>query len=339
MGGIAGVLTSRQKSARKPAAVQYSLGPGKEKVVRFVLSWYSPKWNGTGRPGTAKVYDGLHGVARWFTHMYAKFYPTAESAAQLVAKNHKRLLDRVIAWQSVIYNENKLPVWLRDSLINVLYMITEDGYWAQKQAPVPEWVKDEDGIFGMNECPRGCPQIECIPCSFYGSLPIAYFFPDLELATLRGYKGYQLEDGAPTWIFGGCTGQTPYIDFNYPTKGYQFTTNGISLASLVDQFLMVHDTPDKKYLKEFYPMVKKAMTWTVNLRTTKDYSIGERIISMPDGNAGTEWFEAAEPGWCGITAHVAGLHLALCRITETMAKEVGDTESAKQCEEGIKAAQ
>lgn len=329
-------------SASQPgssAAVNFSLSPGKTQVVRFVLSWYSPKWNGTGRPGTTKVYEGLHGDVRWFTHMYAKLYPSAESTAQLIAKNHKQLLNRVIAWQQVIYNENKLPVWLRDSLINVLYMITEDGYWAQKQAPVPDWVKPEDGIFGLNECPRGCPQIECIPCSFYGSLPMAYFFPDLELATLRGYKGYQFEDGAPTWIFGGCTGSTPYIDFNYPTKGYQFTSNGISLASLVDQFLMCNDTPDKKYLKEFYPMVKKCMTWTVGLRTTKEYSIGEKIISMPDGNAGTEWFEAAEPGWCGMTAHVAGLHLAQLRITERMANEVGDTEYVKQCEEWIKAAQ
>jgi uncharacterized protein (DUF608 family) len=163
----------------------------------------------------------------------------------------------------------------------------------------------------------------------------------LELSTLRGYQGYQYEDGAPPWIFGGCTGNSPAIDFASPTRGYQWATNGISLAALVDQFLMCHDTPDRKLLRELYPMVKKNMVYTVNLRTTPEYTIGERIISMPDGTEGLtclEWFEAPEPGWRGMTAHVGGLHLAQLRIVERMATEVGDTEFAKQCQEWIKAA-
>jgi len=155
------------------AAVNFSLSSSEEKVVRFIVSWHSPKWNGVGRPGAREVYKGSSGEPRWFSHMYAKLYPSAESTAQLLAKNHRQLLKRVLAWQQVIYVEKKLPVWLRDALINVLYLITEDGYWAQKQAPVPGWVKEEDGLFGLNECPRGCPQIECLPCSFYGSLPLS----------------------------------------------------------------------------------------------------------------------------------------------------------------------
>jgi uncharacterized protein (DUF608 family) len=320
-------------------AVDFALASGKERVVRFVLAWHAPTWNGVGHNAATKVPGGYSGEPRTFTHMYAKFHPDAVGTAQLIAEKHAALLKRVLSWQQVIYSENRLPVWLRDSLINVLYMITEDGYWAQRRPPLPEWVREEDGLFGMNECPRGCPQIECIPCSFYGSLPLVYFFPELELSTLRGYKAYQFEDGAPTWIFGGCTGRSPYIDFAYPTRGYQFATNGISLAALVDRFLLCCDTADKKYLEEFYPMVKKCMTWTVGLRTTPEYAIGERIISMPDKNEGTEWFEAPEPGWCGMTAHVGGLHLAQLRITERMAKTVGDSAFADQCAAWIKAAQ
>ncbi len=321
------------------AAVGFKLDAGHTKVVRFAVTWCSPTWNGVGTPKATKVYEGFSGEARTFTHMYAKYYPSAGEAAQVLAEKHENLLKRILAWQEVIYTENKLPVWLRDSLINVLYMFAEDGMWAQAKDPIPSWVTEEDGLFGMNECPRGCPQIECIPCSFYGSLPIAYFFPKLELSTLRGYKGYQYDDGAPTWIFGGCTGQTPYIDFASPTRGYQWTSNGISLASLIDQFLLIHDTEDKKYLKEFYPMVKKNMEYTAGLRTTPEYGIGERLISMPDDNAGTEWFEAPEPGWHGMTAHVGGLHIAQLRIVERMAKEAGDTEFAQQCADWIAAAQ
>jgi uncharacterized protein (DUF608 family) len=320
-------------------AVDFALEPDAARIVRFVLTWSSPTWNSMGYHGATSAAKGYSAEPRSFSHMYAKYYPSADKTAALLARSHASLLKRVLAWQQVIYAENKLPVWLRDSLVNVLYMITEDGLWAQAKPPIPDWVEPDEGLFGMNECPRWCPQIECIPCSFYGSLPLAYFFPELELSTLRGYKGYQFEDGAPTWIFGGCTGQTPYIDFASPTRGYQFASNGISLAALVDRFLMCHDTPDGRFLHEFYPMVKRNMAYTAGLRTTPSYSIGERIISMPDGNAGTEWIEADEPGWCGMTAHIGGLHLAQLRIVERMAQRAGDAEFADECAKWVAAAQ
>jgi uncharacterized protein (DUF608 family) len=168
-------------------------------------------------------------------------------------------------------------------------------------------------------------------------LPLAYFFPELQLSTIRGYQGYQYPDGAPPWIFGGCTGSTPPIDFACPTRGYQFASNGISLAAIVDRFLRCCDDEQKTLTRELYPMIKQCMIWTVHLRTTPSYTMGERIISMPDGNVGTEWFEAPEPGWAGMTAHIGGLHLAQLRITERMAKEVGDAEFARQCAEWIQA--
>ena len=172
--------------------------------------------------------------------MYARHYPSVLAAAEKLARDHARLLKRILAWQQVVYTDEKLPVWLRESLVNVLYMITEDGLWAQAKPPLPAWAKPEDGLFGMNECPRGCPQIECIPCSFYGNQPLVYFFPELALSTCRGYKGYQFADGAPPWIFGGCTGNTAPIDFASPTRGYQFATNGISLAAMVDRYFLCY---------------------------------------------------------------------------------------------------
>ena len=318
--------------AREPgacAAVDFSLEPAQAKVLRFVLTWSAPTWKGGGFNAAT--------TGNTFTHVYARHYPDAAKTAELLARRHESLLSRVLAWQEVVYTDEKLPVWLRDSLVNVLYLIAEDGYWAQKKPPLPAWVKEEDGLFGMNECPRGCPQIECIPCSFYGSQPLAYFFPELQLSTIRGYQGYQYEDGAPPWIFGGVTGNTPPIDFAAPTKGYQWATNGISLAAIVDRFLLCRDTPDGKYARELYPMLKKSMIWTVKLRTTPGYGIGERIIAMPDRNEGTEWFEAPEPGWAGMTAHVGGLHLAQLRIVERVARRAGDADFARQCDEWFRA--
>ena len=317
------------------AAVDLSVAPGATQVVRFVLAWHAPTWKGGGYNAAPKGHT--------FTHMYPAHYPSALRAAETLAGRYASLLGRVCAWQQVVYTDNRLPVWLRDALINVLYMITEDGYWAQARPPLPDWVKPEDGLWGMNECPRGCPQIECIPCSFYGSLPLAYFFPELQLSTLRGYQGYQSPDGAPPWIFGGCTGGTPFIDFASPCRGYQFASNGISLAAIVDRFLLCRDTPDKAYLNELYPMIKRCMEWTMALRTTPSYSPGQRVLAMPDPDSDesatppTEWFEAKAPGWQGMTAHIGGLHLAQLRITERMAREAGDAPFAEQCAAWIRA--
>ena len=330
------------------AAVDFSLAPQAEKVVRFVLTWSAPTWNSVGYNWATKVVSGQGQadkttVPRTFTHMYAKYYPDAAGTARLLSEDHQRLLDRIIAWQQVIYAEDALPVWLRDSLINILYIVTEDGYWGQKKSPVPGWVREEDGIWGMNECPRSCPQVECLPCSFYGSLALTYFFPELQLSTLRAYKGYQFPDGTPTWVFGGCTASSPYIDLAYPAKGYQWATNGISLAAILDRFLMCRDDGHKSLAREFYPMLKKCMAWTVGLRTTPAYSPGERIIAMPSPGTGeaegvpTEWFEAAKPGWAGLTAQVAGLHRAQLRITERLARAVGDEDFARQCGEWTRA--
>jgi len=322
---------TRPEDPSASVAHDFVLRPGEARIVRFLLTWSAPTWKGGG-------YNWAE-AGNTFTHMYDRYYPSAEETAEQLAREREALLKRILAWQEVVYREHELPLWLRDSLINVLYMITEDGYWAQKAEPLPDWVRADDGLFGMNECPRGCPQIECIPCSFYGSLPLVYFFPKLQLSTIRGYQGYQLPDGAPPWIFGGCTGQTPPIDFACPTRGYQFASNGISLAAIVDRFLLCRDTPDGELLRELYPMVRRSVEHTVSLRSTPSYSIGERIISMPDGNEGTEWFEAPEPGWAGVTAHIGGLHLAELRIAERMAQRMGDEAFARQCAEWISAAQ
>ena len=315
-------------------AVDFKLKSNSEQIVRFVLTWWAPTWKGAKDMG--------QGGYNWapedhvFTHMYAKHYPDSEKTAQLLADRHEELLKRIIAWQEVVYTDKSLPVWLRESLINILYMITEDGMWAQKKGPIPDWVREEDGLFGMNECPRQCPQIECMPCSFYGSLPLAYFFPELQLSTIRGYKGYSDPSGIPVWTFGSRT------EFARPTVApYQAATNGLSMVGIIDRFLLCRDTEDKAYSEEFYPMIKQCMIWTAGLRKTESYTIGEKLISVPepDGHVtGLEWFELQQPGWFGMCAHIGTLHLAQLGMTQRLAKQVGDEEFAAQCDEWITAA-
>jgi len=255
-------------------AVDWALGPGESAVVRFVLAWYSPQWVGSGAPTAG---------GNTYTHMYAARYASALEVARFLAQNHEPLLGRILAWQEAIYTDSTLPGWLQDSLINVLHLITETSVWAQAKPPVGAWCRAEDGIFGVSESPRICPQIECIPCSFFGNLPLVYFFPELALSTLRTYKAYQYPSGQAPWIFGGVTGGTLPYEMVLPSQGYpgkpQTTLDGPCYVDMVDRLWRC--TGDNGILREFYESVKKNTIFTMNLRPG---SGAAGIVSMPADN-------------------------------------------------------
>ncbi len=313
-------------------SVDLELAPNEDRVVRFVLAWYSPLWRGEKN--------------NVFARMYTMDWNGPLAVAKSLAENHGSLLKRVTAWQEVLYREQSLPDYLRDSLINSFHLITKTGFWAVAKPPLPAWVREDDGLFGMNESPRECPQIECIPCSFYGNIPLVYFFPELARSTLRAYKGYQYPDGGPPWIFGGITAgevdgavSTDGADMASPSPGYQSTMNGANYLGIFDRYWQC--TGDTEILKDFYASLKKAVIYSVNLNTGPDGLIsvpaGDRNPLMSRGTPGAllEWFEGN--GWFGMTPHVGGIHLAMFRMAERMAEKMNDTEFAAQCREWIEA--
>ncbi len=323
------------------AAVGFSLAADEEKVIRFLLAWYAPVWEGARKQfvGEYNAKNGGKNPARWlgskwagdtnfYTHMYAARYDSSLDVARRMAVEHQSLLGRVLAWQAVVYGDPTLPVWLRDSLVNNLNMITETGVWAQAKPPLDDWAYP-GGVYGLIESPRGDPDIACIPCDWYGNIPVVYFFPELAVSTLRAYKVMQREDGAaPFWV--GILGDVP--DFATPAYDWQISLNGTCYVDLVDR--VWQRTGDDAVLREFYDSVKKCNTMTMNLRRGPG-----GVISMPEGNKGMEWFERGE--WLGMCAHLGGLHLAQLRMMERMARHMGDEEYTKQCQawlaDGIRA--
>ena len=316
-------LPQELNQAGASVGVDFELKAGEEKAIRFVLAWYSPRWKGGGGP--------LRGGNTYY-HKYAEQYKSSYEVAEFLAENHQGILKRIIAWQEVMYAERDLPVWLRESLINILHLITEDSFWAQARPPIGEWCRKEDGLFGMNECPRGCPQIECIPCSYYGNIPLVYFFPELALSTLRAYKAYQYPEGNAPWIFGGVTGAcaTPPCEMAMPSKGYgkkpQTTLDGPCYVDMINRLWL--RTGERSILDEFYASMKKNTIFTMNLRPEAGPA---GIVSMPTGNNGQDWIESCD--LLGIVSHIGGVHLANLRMAERMAQEVGDAEFARQCKE------
>ena len=306
------------------AAVDFSLGPGAEKVVRFVLSWSSPTWKGGGHNWAAGTnYWGTDAGTSTYTHMYARHYPDALKTARLLAGEHEPLLKRILAWQEVLYTDKSVPGWLADCLINNFHLISEVGMWAQAKPPIGEWVRPEDGLWGLNECPKGCPQIECGGNSYYGGMAVLYTFPELTLSTLRGYKAYQYPDGCPAWIFGGVTGGTAPVDFVSPTRGFQIGQNGSKVVGMIARY-WVRKNRDQEFLKEFYPMLRKLTEFTFNLNPLKPYG----LISLPDFDL-QESFEHVK--FKGMTSHVGIIRLYHLKMVEEMARRMEDNEFADQC--------
>ena len=315
-------------------AIPFDLAPGAHCTVRVVLAWHAPHWRAGGAPA--------HEETDLFTHMYARHYPDALSTARFLADNHEQLLRRVIAWQEALYGAEELPGWLADALINNLHLIPECSIWGQSRPPIGAWCEEEDGLFGLNECPRGCPQIECLPCSFYGNIPLVYFFPEAALSTLRGYKAYQFEDGRPPWIFGGITAteeaNRPGYDLSAPDMGYQTVLNGACYVIMVDRYWQV--SGDDAVLAEFWDSLKRCNDFSMNLRPA--YGLAQ-VMAMPTpgtdthGLGDTEWFEAPEPGWKGYVTHAGGVRMAQVQIMRRMAAAMGDDAYRARCDAWLEA--
>jgi uncharacterized protein (DUF608 family) len=305
--------------------VDFDLAPGEEDIVRFVLAWHSPHWMSTGNPAIGP---------RAFRHMYSMRYRSALAAAQALAEEHETLLGRVLAWQQDIYAERALPGWLREVLLNMLHVYTETSFWAVAEPPIGDWCRPEDGLFSTMESPRRCPQMECLPVSFFGTIPLVYFFPQLALSTLRAEKAYQSENGAPPMIFGGEGAWTKGPEVATPTLGYEVVLSTTCYVAMVDRYGLLHG--DDRFVHEFYPSVKRSIEFMIDLNRGPDgiVSMPDRLVSVwPGLPYETEWYEYGR--WTGIVPHVGGLRLATLCMAERMAKAAGDAGFARQCREWI----
>lgn len=314
-------------------AIPFRLKAGESKTVRIVLAWYVKDWLG-GAYDEIKHFDEtwttndfvLSRVGRkdrsTYVPNYTRLFDGPLPVVAKIAERHESLLERVIAWQSVIYGDKSLPVWLRAALVDNLSQFAEDSIWAAPEGEIADWSAPL-GAFQMIECPRTCSIVGCTASNYYGDLPIAYFFPELERQILRGYAAYLRPDGAIPFLY-------PPNDFTKPAFEWQIGLNGACFADLVHRLWM--RTGDDEILREFYPVVKKNTEFTVGLAD------GEHgIISFHREGKGQEWWEHT-PVY-GMVTHLAGVRLAQLRFAQDMAEHVGDKEFADQCGAWIKQAQ
>ena len=224
---------------------------------------------------------------------------------------------------SDLHGQN-LPGWLADSLINNLYLFPECSVWAQAKSPIGSWCRPEDGIFGMIEASRSCPQMECLPVTaISGLVPQLWFFPELVRANARTWKAYQLPTGQMPFHFG------LYWDMVTPGgEGNQEVMNGGNYMAILDRYWVA--TKDDAFIREFYESAKKACLFSFESQRT-NYGLAQ-IVAMPTPIPGSynyrEWFEDRE--WKGYVAHPGGYRLAQARMMRRWAEKMGDAEFVRR---------
>jgi uncharacterized protein (DUF608 family) len=303
-------------------AVDFELEATETRVIRFVLSWYAPKWKGGGAPDAA---------GPEFTHMYAVRFSGAEDAAYKMVAEHEEMLQRIIRWQEVVFADPDLPGWLADALINNLSLMAPTTVWAQKDERFP-WAREEEGVFGMNESPRSCSQMITLPNMAAGNLPLACFFPEVDRSIARQYAAYLSEEGDVPAILGYYT-----WELGHPRSyGYQLIMNGANFMTLLDRNYAA--TGDEEFLRELYPAAKKACQFSFSLRP--DYG-GSQLLSMQaegigmthpwlKGSSLTEWWE--DRVYHGYQVHAGGFRMAAAHMMKRWAEKVGDMDYVQELE-------
>ncbi len=264
-------------------AIKFRLAPQKTKEVSFYYTWYMPRHH--------------------LGHMYQNWFADSWQVARYIDKNQKDLLRNTLKWQKML-NSTALPDWLKDALINNLYVYTAASWWTKK------------GDFALYENTVKWPLMDSLDVRYYGTIPLVIFFPELEKRTIEMFARAQRADGRIPHDFGKA-------QLNCPSDG---TTAGKPWKDLSTKFaLMVYRdylwTADLAFLKKIYPAVKKAMKWQFSTDKNQDY--------LPDNEGKDSTFDMWD--FRGVNSYTSSVFLAALLATQKMARALGDYDFLKLC--------
>jgi non-lysosomal glucosylceramidase len=317
-------------------AVHFILKPGEKRVIPMVIAWDLPVVEfGSGR--------------KWYRH-YTDFYGTSGVNAWKIAAdgltNSAKWSDAIDAWQAPYVEDESKPLWYRGALFNELYALADGGsLWGR---PL-ESGKNTPSAFGFMEC-FDYPYYDTLDVLFYGSMPLAEFWPDLDKQVMR-----QFADTVPTeindkymWIWKslqtgteqfrtrkakgavphdlGVPNEDPFIQVNQfswqNTNGWKDLNPKFVL--MVYRDFVFTGRKDMAFLQYTWPSIKESLSYLEQFAHTGDG------IPQNDGypdQTYDEWVVRGESAYCG------GLWLAALRAAEEMGGILGDKQSAAKYHE------
>ncbi len=264
-------------------AVKIHLNPGETKNIPFIYSWYSEK----------------HRLG----HAYENWFGNSFEVADYIHKNNDSLNQKIERWHESILS---LPVdkWLKDALINNLYVMTSSSWWTK------------DNKFVLYESPRDCPLMNTVDVRFYASLPIALLFPELELSSMELVRQSQRSSGYIPHDLG-------YERIDAPSDG---TTAPPQWKDLNSKYILMMYrnylwTNNEACIKDSYSSIKNALEWLLKTDKNGDF--------LPDNEGADQTFDAWS--FYGTNSYSACIFLAALRACMEIAKLNNDQELVMKC--------
>ena len=149
-----------------------SLEPGEEKEMVFTLSWFFP--------------NHIDTRGNLIGHMYENWFKDASDIAAYVASNLERLRKMTRLFHETLY-DTSLDYWIVDAVSAQLTTLVKSSFFTK------------DGVFALWEGGPGCCGLETLDVTFYGSIPIALLFPELEKRQIRLTASFQLKPDSPRY--------------------------------------------------------------------------------------------------------------------------------------------
>ncbi|MGD0090985.1 MAG: GH116 family glycosyl hydrolase [Planctomycetota bacterium] len=194
----------------------------------------------------------------------------------------------------------------------------------------PRRLVGEEGLFLVNESFSTCALTETMPCRFFGHWPALFFFPELELTTLKAIRYFQLRGGEPPFCFGMG------FAIRDPRYHCQHTCGAGEYAQMVYRYYL--RTGDEQFLKDFWESARDAISFMLWLDRdgdglVEDHPHAVEGESFPGNNPLDQW------PWHGPSAYTAGKGLATLVCGIKMAELAGDKEQAAKWRSGLEKGQ
>ena len=314
-------------------AVRFTLKPGEKRVVPMVIAWDLPIVQfGTGR--------------KWYRH-YTDFYGTTGTNALQIARdgltNAAKWSDAIDAWQAPYINDESKPLGYRGALFNELYTVADGGsFWGRPVGSDPK----TPNTFTFMEC-FDYPYYGTLDVRFYGSMPLAKFWPELDKQELRQFADTVPQDLTDKYLWNWKTQHTQALQFRVrKAKGAvphdlgvpeedpfvqpnQFSWQNTSdWKDLNSKFVLMlyrdyvfTGKKDQAFLRYTWPAVQEALE---HLRQyDRDGDGVPENEGYPDQTY-DEWVVKGESAYCG------GLWLGALRAAEEIARALGDTAAVSK---------
>lgn len=279
------------KPSRARVVVDARLGLGEERRITFALAWHFPTW----RSGNGQL----------VLNRYAVRFADAEAVARAALDRSGTKEQAIIDWQSRFYSRD-LPAWLKDGLVNGLYLFARSSIWL------------DDGRLLVCDGGPSASCTESLAARFAGSFPLLLLFTEQEKRIMREYLRLQKAEGEmPSALGGALDADSPML--KSPLRGPHFV-----LLAYRDWLW----TQDRAFMGDIYPPVKRALQYAMKMDLNGDGLVDE-AEDMDAGSASARAYDKWP--WYGTSSYSAGIGLAALRAGEELAKQSGDVEFAAWC--------